>query len=56
MIENKQRYMNLVIKVGTLLSINITPSLDSVMEKFGGNRYKEEVIRMAEEYRVVCHL
>lgn len=56
MIENRQRYMNLVIKVGTLLSINTTPSLDSVMEKFGGNRYKEEAIRMAEEYRVVYSL
>lgn len=55
MIDNKKRYIELLRKVSTLLSLPITPSIDIVMEKFGGHRYKSEIARMSEEYRVIIN-
>lgn len=52
MLDDRRLYMNLVIKVATLLSINLTPSLDRVVERFGGERYKEKIKQIEEEYKV----
>lgn len=52
MIEDRRRYKNLVIKVATLLSIQVIPSLDEVIEKYGGTRFKPDIQRMTEKYKV----
>ena len=53
MLQSKKQYMDLLTKVATLLSIPVVPTLETVLEKFGGTRYKAEVTRLTEEYKVV---
>ena len=56
MLEDQRKYNNLVIKVAILLSIPVVPTLDEVIEKYGGIRFKPDIQRMAEKYKVgiVC--
>ena len=56
MLQSKKQYMDLLTKVATLLSIPVIPSLEIVLEKFGGTRYKAEIIRLTEEYKVMIVL
>lgn len=56
MLEDQRKYKNLVIKVAILLSIPVVPTLDEVIKKYGGIRFKPDIQRMAEKYKVgiVC--
>ena len=52
MLEDKKRYLTLLVKVAALLSINVVPSLDSAVSQFGGDRFKEEIQKYSMEYQV----
>lgn len=56
MLEDQKKYKALVIKVATLLSIPVVPTLDEVIEKYGGTRFKPDIQRMTDKYKVgiVC--
>ena len=52
MLDDKKRYLTLLVKVAALLSINVVPSLDVAVAQFGGDRFKEEIAKLSVEYKV----
>lgn len=52
MLSDTQQYTPLVSKVAMALNIPIYPSLDELVKRYGGERFKERIKDRLEKYKV----
>lgn len=52
MISDPAVYRLVVARIATFLSLPVAPSLKTLIEKYGGDRFKNKIIEMTGEYKV----
>ena len=52
MLSDPKAYRSLVSRIAVSLSLPVAPSLEAIIKIYGGDRFKDKVEAMTEEYKV----
>ena len=54
MVSDPNVYRSVVARIASFLSLPVVPYLKSLIEKYGGDRFKSKIIEMTGEYKVLA--